>query len=298
MAGAARAMAVAAAAGAVAIAILPHTGGLCQNILRRLPLPPALRDRLIEIAAQVLQGMRAFHHTGRFLGFAALTILIWVSDCAGTMIAGRALGLDLTFSMAMLLITGLGLGSALPSTPGYVGIYQFVAVTVLVPLGVAKSAALAFILVVQAYGYVVTLLLGLPCLWILRRKKQYEDRHAHAHIRPRRRLEARGLGVARRGAAAALRARHRIPRALLGPHRAPLSRTARAGSGISRSRTEQPAGAAGSVAGVRRGRADGGAAFRSKRRHRRGPFHGRTLAGVGGDSGTARSSPRWCWWTR
>ena len=31
--------------------------------------------------------------------------------------------------------------------------------------------ALAFILVVQAYGYVVTLLLGLPCLYILRSKK-------------------------------------------------------------------------------------------------------------------------------
>ena len=64
--------------------------------------------------------------------------------------------------MAILLLTGLGLGSALPSTPGYVGIYQFVAVTVLGPMGIAKSQALAFILVVQAYGYIGTLLLGLP----------------------------------------------------------------------------------------------------------------------------------------
>ena len=171
MSGVARTMAVAAAVGAVAIAVLPHTGGLCQNVLRRLPLPIALRDRLIGLADQVLLGMRAFHNTGRFLGFAAMTILIWVSDALGTMIAGRALDLSLSFSMAMLLITGLGLSSALASTPGYVGIYQFVAVTILVPMGVAKSAALAFILVVQAYGYVVTLLLGLPCLWILRSKK-------------------------------------------------------------------------------------------------------------------------------
>ena len=171
MSGVARTMAVAAAVGAVAIAVLPHTGGLCQNVLRRLPLPIALRDRLIGLAGQVLLGMRAFHNTGRFLGFAAMTVLIWVSDALGTMIAGRALDLSLSFSMAMLLITGLGLSSALPSTPGYVGIYQFVAVTILVPMGIAKSAALAFILVVQAYGYVVTLLLGLPCLWILRSKK-------------------------------------------------------------------------------------------------------------------------------
>jgi uncharacterized membrane protein YbhN (UPF0104 family) len=68
----------------------------------------------------------------------------------------------------MLLLTGLGLSSALPSTPGYVGIYQFVAVTVLVPLGIAKAPALAFILLVQASGYVVTLLLGLPSMYILK----------------------------------------------------------------------------------------------------------------------------------
>jgi hypothetical protein len=171
MSGVARTMAIAAAAGAIAIAVLPHTGGLCQNVLRRLPLPIALRDRLIGLVDQVLLGMRAFHNTGRFLGFAAMTILIWVSDGLGTMVASRALALNLSFSTAILLITGLGLSSALPSTPGYVGIYQFVAVTILVPMGIAKSSALAFILVVQAYGYVVTLLLGLPCLWILRSRK-------------------------------------------------------------------------------------------------------------------------------
>ena len=171
MAGVARTMAIAAAAGALVIAVLPHTGGLCQNLLRRLPLPHGLRERLMALAEQVLLGMRAFHHTRRFLGFAAMTVLIWISDALGTMVAGHALDLAISFSMAMLLITGLGLSSALPSTPGYVGIYQFVAVTVLVPLGIGKSSALAFILVVQAYGYAVTLLLGLPCLWILRSEK-------------------------------------------------------------------------------------------------------------------------------
>jgi hypothetical protein len=168
MAGVARTMAIAAGLGAIVIAVLPHTGELCPSLLRRLPLPHTLRDRLIGLADQVLLGMRAFHHTGRFLGFAAFTVLIWVSDSVGTMIGAHALGLRLSFSMAMLLLTGLGLSSALPSTPGYVGIYQFVAVTVLVPMGISKSGALAFILMVQAYGYAATLLVGLPCLYVLR----------------------------------------------------------------------------------------------------------------------------------
>jgi len=125
---------------------------------------------LVEFAREALVGMRAFHHTARFLGFAAFTVTIWVSDALGTMAAARALGLALSFPMAVLLLTGLGLGSALPSTPGYVGIYQFVAVTVLVPLGVPKSGALALILMMQAYGYVVLLALGLPAMNFLRRR--------------------------------------------------------------------------------------------------------------------------------
>jgi hypothetical protein len=70
--------------------------------------------------------------------------------------------LRLSFPVAALLLCGMGLGSALPSTPGYVGIYQFVAVTVLVPFGISRDAAVAYILVVQALGYFVVLILGLP----------------------------------------------------------------------------------------------------------------------------------------
>ena len=170
MGGVARTMAIAAGLGAMVIAVLPHTGVLCQSLLRRLPLPLALRDRLLQLAGQVLLGMRAFHNVGRFLGFVVLTIVIWLGDAFGIMLAAHALGLPVSFPMAMLLLTGLGLSSALPSTPGYVGIYQFVAVTVLAPLGIAKSGALAFILLIQAYGYVVVLVLGLPCMYILRSK--------------------------------------------------------------------------------------------------------------------------------
>jgi len=68
--------------------------------------------------------------------------------------------LTLTFPVAVLLLTGLALGSSLPSTPGYVGIYQFVAVTVLPPFGIAKDEALAFIVVSQAVGYLVVLAFG------------------------------------------------------------------------------------------------------------------------------------------
>lgn len=163
-----RTMAFVAGAGAVVIAILPHTGRLLETILERIPLPPGIRQRLLKLAGQIMLGAGAFHNWGRFFGFAGLTAVIWPLDCLTTITLARGMGIDISFSVAMLLIAGLGLSSALPSTPGYVGVYQFVAVTVLAPFGVARDAALAFILVFQAIGYVVVTVFGVPGLYKLR----------------------------------------------------------------------------------------------------------------------------------
>jgi hypothetical protein len=167
-----RTMAIVAGAGAVGIMVLPHTGGLVENILRRVPLPARLREILLQLAGQILQGLRAFHDWRRLAGFVALTVVIWMSDSFAAITAAKALGIDLSFRVAVLLLTGLGLSSALPSTPGYVGIYQFVAVTVLAPFGVNRDAALAYILVVQAIGYLVVVAFGLPGLYKLRAMKR------------------------------------------------------------------------------------------------------------------------------
>jgi uncharacterized protein (TIRG00374 family) len=166
-----RTMAIVASAGAVTIMVLPHTGGLVENLLRRLPLPEGLRNRLLRLAEQILSGMRAFHNWGRFTGFVLLTVTIWMSDACAVIVTARALGLTVSFRVALLLLTGLGLGSALPSTPGYVGIYQFVAVTVLTPFGIDRDGALAYILVAQVMGSLVILVFGLPGLYWLRRAK-------------------------------------------------------------------------------------------------------------------------------
>ena len=166
-----RTMAVLAGAGAVAIMVLPHTGDLLEKVVIRVPLPGRIRSVLLGLTEQVLQGLRAFHDWRRFGGFVCLTVVIWMSDSFGAITGARALGIGLSFRVAMLLLAGLGLSSALPSTPGYVGIYQFVAVTVLTPFGISRDGALAYILVAQALGYAVVLLFGLPALYKLQRRE-------------------------------------------------------------------------------------------------------------------------------
>jgi uncharacterized protein (TIRG00374 family) len=159
-----RSMSVAAVAGVAAVIVLPHTGRLIERALQALPVGARIRQFLQTTAAQVLLGIRAFHHWGRLAGFSALTVLIWTGDGLGVLAGARALDLHIAFPVAMLLLSAMALGSALPSTPGYIGIYQFAAVMILGPFGIPRDSALAYSLVAQAVGYVVVAALGLPSL--------------------------------------------------------------------------------------------------------------------------------------
>jgi glycosyltransferase 2 family protein len=165
LAGAIRPLAILALLGALGIAILPLLGSIGRSAIERMPLPGALRPKLLAALEQGLRGMRAFHHARRLSSFLGLTLLIWGLDAFGTVIAASALGFNFPITVALLLIAGLALGSALPSTPGYVGIYQFVAVTVLMPFGFSRTDAIAFILIAQATGYVVIGVWGALGLW-------------------------------------------------------------------------------------------------------------------------------------
>jgi len=165
MDGVAHTMAIAAGAGAVALIVLPHAEGLALRMVQWLALPAGVKHRMAHLVEQILLALRAFQEVRRFLYFAALTAAVWLTDAASAMVSARGLRLEVTLPMAILLMTAMGLGSALPSTPGYIGIYQFAAVTVLGSFGIGRDPALAFSLVTQAFGYVVVALLGIPGLY-------------------------------------------------------------------------------------------------------------------------------------
>jgi uncharacterized protein (TIRG00374 family) len=171
---AARPFAIIGISGALGIAILPRLEGLWKYLLERTPVPERLREKLHRILEQILFGLRAFHDGRRLLVFMSLTAVIWILDAVSFTMGGLSVGISLTPAMACLLITGLGLGSALPSTPGYVGIYQFVAVNVLTPFGFSGASVIAFMVLVQVLQYVTTGLWGLLALGRFRKLKPRE----------------------------------------------------------------------------------------------------------------------------
>jgi glycosyltransferase 2 family protein len=153
--------------GIAAFFVIPRIHGWIERLLVRLVRSGTVLDWLSRVLAQAVLGLRAVQSVRRASGFVGLTAVIWLMDACSMMIVARAFALTLTLPQALLLLAALGLSSAAPSTPGYVGIYQFVAVTVLAPFGFSKAEALAFIIGAQAVTYMVVIVWGLLGLWNL-----------------------------------------------------------------------------------------------------------------------------------
>jgi uncharacterized membrane protein YbhN (UPF0104 family) len=133
----------------------------------QLPLPETWRQRGLDLFQRFFTGLSSLHDARRALGFAGLTGAIWLMDAFGATLTGRALNLPLDLFQALLLLATLGLASAIPATPGYIGTYQFVAVTILPLFGFTRSQAFTFSLIMQASNYAVVTLWGLMGLWRL-----------------------------------------------------------------------------------------------------------------------------------
>ena len=172
LANAIRPFALAALIGAAAIALLPLFAPWLRSAIGRAPIPDRFRTALSSAIDNALRGLRVFHDAARLMKFAALTAVIWTLDAIGVVAGASALGLDVPLKLAFLLIAALGLSSALPSTPGYVGIYQFVAMSVLTPFGYSRNDAIAYILVAQALMYAVIGLWGSVGLLRYRRARR------------------------------------------------------------------------------------------------------------------------------
>lgn len=165
--GAVRVFAVSGVGATLALLIVPRFEKQVLALMEKLPIPVGIRAKLIAFAAKFLQGLRAFQNPVRALSFLGLTAMVWTLDVIAAMVIASAFGLNFTPAETILLLAGLGLASAAPSTPGYVGIYQFVAVTVLQPFGYSKEQALAYIVAFQAMTYLIVLVWGLTGLWRL-----------------------------------------------------------------------------------------------------------------------------------
>ena len=108
---------------------------------------------LVDTLAEPLGRRRAAKALG-------LSVGAWGSGAVAVWLVARSIGIELG-PLECVFVTGvLNLGIAIPSSPGFVGTYQWLAVEALGVLGVDREEALAFSILLHASWYVPTTLIG------------------------------------------------------------------------------------------------------------------------------------------
>jgi len=129
------------------------------------PFPPRLQARAQEILRSFTLGLEVLTRGRHLAAVMGLSILIWLVVIAGVQIAFLALGLTLPLMAGIVLVTIVSLGVMLPSSPGFVGTFQFFTVTSLALFGVPESQGFSFSLVYHAMQYFPITGMGLAYLW-------------------------------------------------------------------------------------------------------------------------------------
>jgi uncharacterized protein (TIRG00374 family) len=94
----------------------------------------------------------------------ALSVAAWSMWAVAALLVARSLEIDLSVTDALFVTAVLNLGSAVPSSPGYVGTYEWLGVASLGLVGVDKETALAFTILLHAAWYVPTTVVGAVAL--------------------------------------------------------------------------------------------------------------------------------------
>jgi hypothetical protein len=138
---------------------------LFERIARRL-LPARTAERLIHGAEGIIAGLAVLKSPARFAGVVFWSLVLWIKNAAAFAICFRAFGLDVPLEAALLLQGIIGFGVAVPSTPGYAGVFEAATLLTLQLYGVDSSQAVSYALTYHLTTFLPITLLG---LWSLSR---------------------------------------------------------------------------------------------------------------------------------
>jgi uncharacterized protein (TIRG00374 family) len=120
--------------------------------------------RLVALLEGVRAGLSALRSPGRLAAVVAWSITIWFVNALSFFALFPAFGLQIDLAGAVLVQSAIVFGIAVPSSPGYVGVFEAAVVLALALYAVPQDQALAYAVTYHATTFVPITLLGLYSL--------------------------------------------------------------------------------------------------------------------------------------
>jgi uncharacterized protein (TIRG00374 family) len=121
---------------------------------------------MIEWLERFARAIAVLHSPRRLIISVALTCLGWAVFGASVMTLVVAFHLPAPAASGLIVVVTTNLGAAIPSLPGSLGVYHFLAVLALSPWQVDTSLAVAFAIVTHAMAIGFHIVLGSAAAWI------------------------------------------------------------------------------------------------------------------------------------
>lgn len=139
---------------------------MVMNVARRLTsfLPPRISERILSILDRAIAATDCLRDPWLAFKVAGLSLLVWAIEGTVYMIILPAFGLPLNPVWAFMAMSVTNLGILVPSSPGYIGPFQFFCMQALGIFGVREETGFGFAIMAWVLTYLPVTLWGLAAL--------------------------------------------------------------------------------------------------------------------------------------
>jgi glycosyltransferase 2 family protein len=138
------------------------------TLLHRIaaPFPFLQRPGLWRSLESLIDGFAILHSPREIIGVVLWALYAWITGGLMYWAVMHAMHLSLPLQAAFLVMTVTSLVVIVPSSPGYIGVFHYVAQLVLTTVfNVDKSAALSYAVVMHAFSYLWLIAVGTYSMW-------------------------------------------------------------------------------------------------------------------------------------
>lgn len=149
-----------AAAFGAGAAVLARPAAMVRLAERLIPWP-ALVMRLNGIVDGIREGLSALASPRRLVAIVGWSLVMWITTAMSFLVLFPAFGITLGLAPALILQSAIVFSIALPSSPGFVGVFEAAIIVSLGFYGIDRDTALAYAVAYHATTFVPITLLGL-----------------------------------------------------------------------------------------------------------------------------------------
>lgn len=139
------------------------TGRVIKKLFGFLKEP--LLKKILNLTDSFIEGLSVLRQRREILAVSSFSILVWIFEGTTFYLGAKALNLFVSYPQAYLTMVIIALGVIIPSSPAFVGVYEYFCMTALALFAIDKSLALSYAVLLHFLQFSLIIGFGLFFLW-------------------------------------------------------------------------------------------------------------------------------------